>query len=349
MSAAPCAVPCVSPRPRLRVLVLALLCALLARPVLADVIVADQAGEGARLRRLTDTGALVWSSPITQTSGPLLGLTLAADGATVLATAQTATGGALLRVDTATGAVTGSVAAAELGAAFLGPTPILAAADGTYWLAQGGVAGGPGLLFHLAGDFAPLSAGTPVAGLGDLTAQALALTPEGDPLLLCCQAPGGSIALFQAGDLAAPPAMLPASPGLGGGLLRGLLWRGDDLIVAVSGSGDPGNPGGGALLRYTRDAAGAWTAPTILVAPYAAGDAGFSLLATDPAGNLWVGGVWSPSLTVFAADGSLRATPIDGLSQPTGLLYIPMPEPSALALLGLGLAALLLRRLLARS
>jgi len=353
VSAAPRAVPCVSSRRRPWALALALLCALLARPVLADVILADQGAGGPRLRRLTDAGAQVWSSPITQSSGPLLGLTLAADGATVLASAQTATGGALLRVDTTTGAVTGSVAAAGFGAAFLGPTPIMAAADGTYWLAQGGAAGGgaggPGLLFHLGGDLTPLSAGTPVAGLGDLTAQALALTPAGDPLLLvCCQAPGGSIALFQAGDLAAAPTTLPAPPGLGGGLLRGLLWRGDDLLVAVSGSGDPASPGGGALLRYTRDAAGAWTAPTILVAPYAASDAGFSLLATDPAGNLWVGGIWSPSLALFAADGRLRATGIDGLTQPAGLLYIPMPEPGSLALLGVGLAALLLRRFLAR-
>jgi PEP-CTERM motif len=349
VSAAMCAVPCVLSHRRAWAWVLVLLSGLLTRPALADVILADQGGEGARLRRLTDTGALVWSSPITQPLGAVLGLTLAADGATALATVQTATGGDVLQVDAATGAVIASFSAASFGGAFTGPTPILAAADGTYWLARSGQAGGPGLLFHLGGDLAPLAAGTPVAGLGDLTAQALALTPAGDPLLLlCCQAPGGRVALFDAGDPGAAPTLLPAPPSLGGGLLRGLLWQGSALLVGVAGSGDPADPGGGALLRYSRAGGGDWDAPSVLVAPFATAAADFSLLATDPAGALWLGGVWSPSLTLFAADGTLRATAIDGLTQPAGLLYIPMPEPGSLALLGVGLAALLLRRMLAR-
>jgi hypothetical protein len=338
----------------LRAIALLVLCILAPGSALADILVAQQGLAGAggsSIQRYSDAGALLWSSPVilppgaVDVAGPAVGLTLSANGATALATVLTAQGGALLVLDATSGAVTGSIAAASFGGRFTGPTPILAAADGTYWLAQGGAAGsGLGLLFHLGADFVRLGVTAALPGLGVLPLQGLALTPDGDPLL----GQGGSIALFQAADLLAAPVALPGPLGLGGGLLRGLVWSGDGLIVAVAGGGDPAAPGIDALLRYTRGPGGAWNAPRILAAPQGWGDAGFDLLAIDPAGNLWVAGGGSDGIAIFNAAGSRLRTPMAGLSEPGSLLYIPMPEPSSLALLGVGLAALILRRLLAR-
>lgn len=343
----------------LRAIALLVLCILAPGSALADILVAQQGLAGAggsSIQRYSDAGALLWSSPVVlppgaaDLAGPAVGLTLSANGATALATVLTAQGGALLVLDATSGAVTGSIAAASFGGRFTGPTPILAAADGTYWLAQGGAAGsGLGLLFHLGADFARLGVTAALPGLGVLPLQGLALTPDGDPLLACCQDQGGSIALFHAADLLAAPATLPGPPALGGGLLRGLVWSDDGLIVAVAGGSDPATPGIDALLRYTRGPGGGWNEPSTLAAPQGWGDAGFDLLAIDPAGNLWVAGGGSDRIAVFNAAGSRLRTPIAGLSAPSSLLFIPMPEPSALALLGVGLAALILRRLLVRS
>ena len=330
----------------LRAIALLVLCILAPGSAPADILVAQQGLAGAggsSIQRYSDAGALLWSSPVVLPPG---GADLAGPWRWVL----TAQGGALLVLDATSGAVTGSIAAASFGGRFTGPTPILAAADGTYWLAQGGAAGsGLGLLFHLGADFARLGVTAALPGLGVLPLQGLALTPDGDPLLACCQDQGGSIALFHAADLLAAPATLPGPPALGGGLLRGLVWSDDGLIVAVAGGSDPATPGIDALLRYTRGPGGGWNEPSTLAAPQGWGDAGFDLLAIDPAGNLWVAGGGSDSIAVFNAAGSRLRTPIAGLSEPSSLLYIPMPEPSSLALLGVGLAALLLRRLLARS
>jgi outer membrane protein assembly factor BamB len=81
---------------------------------------------------------------------------------------------------------------------------------------------------------------------------------------------------------------------------------------------------------------------------FASGLDGPSGLAFDSAGDLFEADTFSGNIYEFVNnDGTLGSTPVvfaSGLDEPFGLAFAPVPEPSSLALLAIGTAALLIRR-----
>jgi len=330
-----------APRWRLVLVVLLALIALLPCLARADFLVTNQ-GLGlpglASIQRYSETGALLWSTPL-DSPGTVGGLTLSADGATAVVALETAAGGALLLLDAASGAVTGQITAAAPGQPFAGPLSLATAADGSYWLGQAGMGATPrGTLLHLGADFALLGTAALPPGAGTAPLLGLALGPAGEPIIACCDLAGGALYQVDPAELAAAPMAL--LPDLAGALPRGLGRRGDTLYLAAGAAA----PGQDRILRSRRDAAGNWGAWTTLIAGDAGADRGFAPLAFDTAGNILVGNLWADSISRFSPDGLLLDTPVTGLNRPVGLYYIPMPEPGSLALLVVGVVVLLLWR-----
>ena len=66
-------------------------------------------------------------------------------------------------------------------------------------------------------------------------------------------------------------------------------------------------------------------------------------LAFNSAGDLFESNYGTGSINEFTSDG-VQTTFASGLQDPIGLAFQPVPEPSSLALAGLGVAALLIPR-----
>jgi len=108
-----------------------------------------------------------------------------------------------------------------------------------------------------------------------------------------------------------------------------------NLFVANDGNGGNGN---GTIIKIT---------PGGVQSTFASGLNNPQQLAFNSAGNLFEADFYSSSIYEFTP-GGVQSTFASGLNLPTGLAFqgiaLPVPEPSALGLLGAGAALLLIRR-----